>query len=313
MIQSYFLGVDGGGTKTEFMCIDREGQVRARARTGTSYHLQVGVEGAIAVLTDGVGTICAQLSMTPADITFAFVGLPAYGEDSRVDPLLEDACARLLGHARYVCGNDMICGWAGSLDCADGINLVAGTGSIAYGRRGDREARAGGWGEIFSDEGSAYWIAVQGLNAFSRMSDGRLPRGPLHVAFVEALSLTDDLSICARIMGPEGLGRDGVAALAPVVSGAAEAGDTVAAEILARAADELFDISAALRTQLGYVPGEQTAISWSGGVMRRQSTVRERLQERLLGSGLFRLVEPQYDPVEGAARYARTLAERRSA
>ncbi|MEI9903464.1 MAG: BadF/BadG/BcrA/BcrD ATPase family protein [Asticcacaulis sp.] len=73
----------------------------------------------------------------------------------------------------------MICGWAGSLAGADGINIVAGTGSIGYGERLGRGARAGGWGEVFSDEGSAYWIAVQGLAAFARMSDGRLAKGPL--------------------------------------------------------------------------------------------------------------------------------------
>ena len=85
----------------------------------------------------------------------------------------------------------MVCGWAGSLGAEDGINIVAGTGSIGYGQRGSVSARAGGWGEAFSDEGSAYWIAMQGLNAYSRMSDGRLPKGPLHTLINEALNLSE--------------------------------------------------------------------------------------------------------------------------
>ncbi len=89
----------------------------------------------------------------------------------------------LLGHRRYRCGNDMVCAWAGSLGGEDGINIVAGTGSIGYGERRGRSARAGGWGEVFGDEGSAYWIAVQGLNVFTRMSDGRLPKGSLYAVF----------------------------------------------------------------------------------------------------------------------------------
>ena len=74
----------------------------------------------------------------------------------------------------------MVCGWAGALAGEDGINIVAGTGSIAYGEYRGRSARAGGWGELFSDEGSAYWLAREGLRLFSRMSDGRAPRGALY-------------------------------------------------------------------------------------------------------------------------------------
>ncbi len=72
------------------------------------------------------------------------------------------------------CGNDMVCGWAGSLACADGINVVAGTGSICYGEYQGRSARCGGWGELFSDEGSAYWIARQRPDAV--LANERWPR-----------------------------------------------------------------------------------------------------------------------------------------
>lgn len=302
-----YLGVDGGGTKTEFLLIDAAGEPLARARTGTTYHLQVGLDGAEHALATGIGEVCAAANVSAADLGFAFIGLPAFGEDSVVDPQLDALCGRLLGHARYACANDMVCGWAGSLGGEDGINLVAGTGSIGYGRRGEREARCGGWGEMFSDEGSAYWIASRGLNAFTRMSDGRLPRGPLHAAFVEALSLTSDLDVCARTMGPAGLGRDGIAALAPVVSGAAAAGDPVARAILDEAARELAAIATALRTALGYTAGERTALSWSGGVMLRQDAVREALRTTLEASGDFAIVAPKWSPVEGAAHYARRL------
>ena len=74
----------------------------------------------------------------------------------------------------------MVCSWAGSLACADGISVIAGTGSMAYGEYAGRQARCGGWGELIGDEGSAYWIAREGMNLFSRMSDGRAARGPLH-------------------------------------------------------------------------------------------------------------------------------------
>lgn len=303
-----FLGVDGGGTKTEFVAIDAAGTIVARQIEGTTYHLQVGLDGAVRALEAGIAGICAQLDIAPADLTHVFFGLPAFGEDAAIDPQLDRHCARLLGHDRYRCGNDMICGWAGSLACADGINLVAGTGSIGYGERRGNAARAGGWGEIFSDEGSAYWIAIQGLNAFTRMSDGRLPKGPLHDAFRRQLELADDLDICARVMGEHGLARDEIAALAPIVAEAAAAGDAAAVAIHDRAAEELAAIADALRTRLGFAADEPVPLSWSGGVLAHDASVRARLEARLGALGPFRFVEPRHSPAYGAALYAAHLA-----
>src|SRR5205085_7892259 len=135
----------------------------------------------------------------------------------------------LLGHGRYRCGNDMVCAWAGSLGGEDGINIVAGTGSIGYGERKGKSARAGGWGEIFSDEGSAYWIAVRGINVFTRMSDGRLPNGPLHAIFKTALGLSTDLEICAKL--GSGRSRRDIAAISELVGRAAGDGDLAAVRI----------------------------------------------------------------------------------
>ncbi len=300
-----FLGVDGGGTKTDFVCIDERGAVVAHAMTGTTYHVQVGLAQAIRVLGEGVGAICAQLSVAPSALRRVFFGLPAYGEDAMVDPQLNAACGQILGHTRYACGNDMVCGWAGSLACQDGINLVAGTGSIGYGERQGRAARIGGWGEVFGDEGSAYWIAIQGLNAFSRMSDGRLPKSALHRLLREALALDDDLALCPRIMGKAAMARDEIAGLARVVSLAAQAGDIIASGILNRAAHELAEHAIILRNRLGYTSGDSALLSWSGGVMVGDAGVLPSLVTLLRESGGFTLIEPRHPPGYGAALYAR--------
>lgn len=302
-----FLGVDGGGTKTEFVCIDETGHTIARTFTGTTYHIQVGLDEAIARLTHGIATVCSALSIKPKDLDYSFFGLPAFGEDALVDPQLDAACGRILGHARYRCDNDMVCGWAGSLACADGINLVAGTGSIGYGERSGDKARVGGWGEIFSDEGSAYWIAVQGLNAFTRMSDGRLPCGALKSAFNQALALDTDLDICARIMGENGMTRDEIAGLAPLVSQAAAEGDPIAAAILDRAGSELAKMAQALRHKLGFVEGETVLLSWSGGVLTKQDAVRGAFLLHLGQQAPYKIIEPCHEPAVGAALYAALL------
>ncbi len=309
MTAPLYLGVDGGGTKTRFALVDAQGTLLAEAQQGTTYHPQIGLDGVRAVLASGMASVLTQAGATSEAIAMAFFGLPAYGEDSRATQALQQIPGQVLGHARYACDNDMVCGWAGSLGCADGINIIAGTGSMGYGRRGDASARAGGWGEAFSDEGSAYWIAIQGLNAFSRMSDGRLPRGPLHALLREHFQLGDqDLDLCAHVYG-EGKGARGdLARLSPVIGQAAAAGDTVAAGIFQRAAQELAAIAQALRVSLGFVAGETVPVSYSGGAFGAGKMLMAPFVAALgAASPDFELRAPLHEPHYGAALLARQM------
>lgn len=301
-----YLGVDGGGTKTAFVLIDERNHVTAEYQGGSSYYLQIGLDGLRAVLAEGIAAVCPD----PAQIAHAFFGLPSYGEDSRIDPQLAALPKGILGHTRYTSGNDMVCGWAGSLGGADGINIVAGTGSIGYGERQGKSARAGGWGEVFSDEGSAYWIAVQGLNAFSRMSDRRLAKGPLHEIFADHFGLAHDLDICGKIMG-DGAHRDAIAALSKLVAAAADAGDAIAADIFDRAAVALADIVDAIRRALGFEAGEVVRLSYSGGVFNSGvRMVAAFTQQTRLRCPAFQPITPIHPPSLGAALYAKSLARK---
>ena len=305
---TYFLGVDGGGTKTEFVCIDAAGAVVARTVTGTTYHVEIGVDEAVARLQQGIAEICGRLDIVPEALDFVFFGLPAYGEDKMIDPKLDASCGRLLGHDRYACGNDMVCGWAGSLGCEDGINIVAGTGSIAYGERQSRGARAGGWGEVIGDEGSAYWIALQGLAHFSRMSDGRASKSLLHDRISEVLALRDDLDLCQHVMGPAAMSRSKIAGLAAVVSGAAADGDEGSHAILMSAAQELAALAMAVRNVLDFPVDAKVPLSWSGGVLLQEELVRDAFARIINETGMFSLTEPLHAPGYGAALYARRMA-----
>src|ERR1700736_3424097 len=250
MSDNFLLGVDGGGTKTRFILVDGDGKLAAAHEGPTSDHLQVGIDGVRDVLAAGLAALFREAGMDGSAVTYAFFGLPAHGEDSAAQVLLDGLPEPLLGHTRYRCGNDMVCAWAGSLGGEDGINVVAGTGSIAYGERKGRAARAGGWGEVFSDEGSAYWIAVKGLNIFTRMSDGRLPRGPLYAAVRAALDLVSDLDLFAKL--PNARPRERIAALSSLVARAAREGDPAAIAIFEHAARELVCIVDAVRQALGF-------------------------------------------------------------
>lgn len=305
---SVFLGVDGGGTKTALCLIDWEGRVVARAQAPSCYYFTEGIGLVGRVLRQGVDKVCRQAGITPDHIDHAFFGLPSYGEVSGDVPALDAAPEAILGHSRYACGNDMVCGWAGSLGGADGINVISGTGSMTYGERAGLGARVGGWGELFGDEGSAYWIAIRGLSAFSRMSDGRLATGPLYGMFREQLGLASDLDLVDIVLNRWQGGRREIAGLSRMVAEAASAGDACAAEILTGAARELANIVDTTRRRLGFGPDEGVSVSYSGGIFTSAS-ILGRFDVALSDFyGGYDLRKPLYSPVVGAALYAAKLA-----
>lgn len=303
-----FLGVDGGGTKTAFCLVDSSGAVVGRARTAGSYYFPEGVGLVERVLDEGIHAVCADAGIAPSQISYAFFGLAGYGEAAADIPALDAAPRAVLGHDRYACDNDMVCGWAGSLAAADGINVVGGTGSICYGEKDGKGVRTGGWGELFGDEGSAYWVAIRGLNAFTRMSDGRLAEGPLAQVFRGHLKLASDLDAIDVVLNQWHGGRPEIAALSRLVNEAAELGDATAAAILSDAGAELAQHVHVTRNRVGFAPDEVVAVSYSGGIfsasMVRDSFSRE-LEKR---AGAYELRHPRYEPVIGAALYAAKLA-----
>jgi N-acetylglucosamine kinase-like BadF-type ATPase len=278
--------------------------VLATHREGPAYHLEIGLEPLRAMLARGIHAVLGAAGLGAQDLDFAFLGIPAYGEDSALRTILDAIAAPVLAPQRYRCDNDMVCGWAGALGASDGINIVCGTGSIAYGEFEGRTARAGGWGELFSDEGSAYWVARQALGLFARMSDGRLPRGPIHAALRTHFGLDDDLDLCARIYNQGASWRSEVAALARIVARVALEGDPVAAAIFSEGAAELAVIIAATRARLAVPDARRIRVSYSGGMFAEPRLMLAPLRELLERRGAFELVAPLLPPGPGAALYA---------
>jgi N-acetylglucosamine kinase-like BadF-type ATPase len=301
-----YLGVDGGGTKTALVLIDSEGIIRATHLAPGAYYLAIGLDALGTLLVEGVKAVLAKAAVRIEELDFAFFGIPAYGEDTALTGPLSELPRRHLAAGQYLCGNDMICGWAGSLLCRDGISIVAGTGSICYGERNGSIARCGGWGELFSDEGSAYWIACRGLNLFSRMSDGRATKGALYQIIRERLKITQDLDLCAHVFSQLQGDRARIAQLSKWVTEAAAAGDAQAMSVVREAAEELAQMVDATRRQLKFGPSEPVAVSYSGGVFDNVGVLL--LEHFTAALQAFRpgylVSEPVLPPGIGAALYA---------
>lgn len=307
MSEGRYLGVDGGGTKTAFIVLDGAGRTVAETRGPSCYYFADGIALAERVLGEGVAAVTEAAGITASELDFAFFGLPGYGEIGEDVPKLHEIVRGLLGHDRFACDNDMVAGWAGALGGRDGINVVAGTGSIAYGERLGRAHRTGGWGELIGDEGSAHWVALQGLNVFSRMSDGRLPRGPLHALLPQRLGLAADVDLFGLILDRLTGHRAEIAALSRVVVEAADAGDGYAAAILERAGRELVALVEACRAGLGYPDGEVVEVSYSGGMFSAPSFLATFTRTLQAAGGDFRLRAPLHGPAVGSALHAMRL------
>ncbi|MFT7771612.1 N-acetylglucosamine kinase [Roseateles sp.] len=306
-MSALFLGIDGGGTKTAFVLLDESGRLLARHEATTSYYLEIGFDALRALLRDGVQATLHKADAVASDVSHAFAGLPAHGEDSGLLAAFDGLLTGVL--PRSTVGNDMVCSWAGSLAGTDGISLVAGTGSIAYGEWMGRNARSGGWGEVFGDEGSAHWLAREVLALFSRMADGRAEPGPLMGLVREHFRLAHDLDLCGAING--GAARSQLAQVARLATAAAQAGDAQARELLVRAGDELAALAAGVARSLGLEGIQAVPISYTGGVFAAGELVlgplKASLALRLPGAVL---TTPLHGPELGAALYAARLAGR---
>ena len=304
-----FLGVDGGGSKTRFLLIDERGSVLASHLEGPAYYLEIGLDALREMLTRGIQATLHGAAVPEEQLTYAFLGLPAYGEDRSLLPTLDALPAAALPHRRYRCGNDMVCGWAGALAGADGINIVAGTGSIVYGEYQGRSARAGGWGELFSDEGSAYWLAREGLRLFSRMSDGRTPRAALYERVRKQFQLDYDLDLCAAIYGKSAAQRSEFAQLSKLVAEAAGEGDAEALALFAQAAREMAQMLDAVHAALEIPGSTAVPVSCSGGLFQLGGLLLKPLAAELQQrSADYRLVSACLPPHVGAAIHAARLS-----
>ncbi|WP_342805482.1 BadF/BadG/BcrA/BcrD ATPase family protein [Alteromonas sp. M12] len=304
-----FLGVDGGGTKTAFVLINAHGDVLASHQEATCYHVEVGIEGAKTVIAKGIYALLSKAGKTVNELEYGFLGLPAFGEDSGVDPILATLPSNILPQQNYQCDNDMVNAWAAAFAGQDGINMIAGTGSIAYGKRNGKSARCGGWGELFSDEGSAYWIGRKGLMLFSRMSDGRDIKGPLYYKLKETFNIINDLDMSALVLTKWQGSRGKIAQISTLVFEAALEGDLLAKQIFSDAGKQLAEIVEGTRKALQFSSDEEVKVSFSGGAFSASDIITKPFSEALQGfSDTYHIQRPEFPPDIGAAIYAAKLS-----
>jgi N-acetylglucosamine kinase-like BadF-type ATPase len=312
------LGIDAGGTKTVCMLADEHGRVLAEAR-GPGANLQAaGAQEVERVLRELIETAIGR----GGGATPAAIGLGMAGVDRPRDAETIHAILGRIGHrARALVVNDALIALEAGVGDAAGVVVVAGTGSIAYGRdsRG-RAARSGGWGYVLGDEGSGYWIGRQALRAVVRAADGRGEETALTRRILAHYGVTRPQDLVREIYqggaehrsaGGGGSQPAAIASLAREVEAAALEDDPVAQRILAIGAIELADAAASVAARLGLTA---CAIVLAGRVLLSLETLRSRLIARLverLPDSTPKLLDAE--PAHGAVRLAIAAARGRLA
>lgn len=305
---SYYLGIDGGGTKTT-CAVGDELRLLVTSTAGPSNIVRVGETKARESLQKAVLEACTAAGITPGQIVRTCVG-GAGAARPELAGTVQRFLAEILSTPIDVVG-DMQTGLEAAFGDGPGVVVNAGTGSFAYGRnREGKTARAGGWGFAIGDEGSAQWIGRSAVNAVLRASDrgdradARLT--PLAESLCQAWGVGSllDLAREANSIPPPNF-----AALAPAVFSLE---DDVAKQILTSAAHELALIAEAVMRRL-FTKAEvrSVPVAMIGGVFRHALLVREVFYNELRQFDARAEVNPNVvDPVEGALRMARKAASK---
>ncbi|MBV8516712.1 MAG: hypothetical protein JO197_04840 [Acidobacteria bacterium] len=305
----YFIGVDGGASKTAAIVVDESGHIHGRGLAGGSNHLRVGIEEATRNIERAVNIALVEAGIAIRNVEYAYCGVAGSDHPAHRQRVI-DSLKIFFPRGNFIVDTDARIALTGAVGFGAGVVVIAGTGSVAFGRNeGNGEARAGGWGPTLGDEGSGFWIAREGLSAIVRAHDGR--------GFATKMTdlLCDDYDMCS----PEELPRfvyattthaDDIARYGKLVIEAAQAGDDIARDILARGGSELAECVLAVARKL-HLTDVAFPVAYVGGAFHAGelllNPMRLRLQRDAPGASL---VAPLKPPVEGAAMMAMKAAEK---
>ena len=305
----FYLGIDGGGTKTRCVIAD-ETTVLATAVSGGSNIVRLGETTARESLHTAIRQACAAAKIVPGEIQNVCIGAAGAARPeiaAKLRNLLAELAPQFAGHIEVV--GDAVIALEAAFGAGPGVIAIAGTGSIVYGRdTSGRTTRAGGWGFAISDEGSGHWIGRQAVTEVLRACD----QGEQTALTATILETWKVDSIDALIQHANATPPPEFPRLFPIVIRAAAQGDSVARQLLTRAGKELAELAAIVLRQVAPAP-PYVPVAMTGSVFRQSEDVRRVFYNHLETSfpGI-KLLDGFVDPVLGALALARAAGQAKS-
>jgi len=300
-----FLGIDGGGSKTSCLIGD-ETSILGAGTAGGSNPVRVGEAQAREALATAIRQACAVANVNPSQIQGTCVGLAGAARPEISEPVRQ-CIAEFVPSEIDVVG-DMVIALEAAFGSEPGVIVIAGTGSIAYGRNSKGQtARAGGWGFAISDEGSGHWIGRAAVAAAVRALDDAAEA--MNQSLLESLmkfwqvKTREQLVVAANATPPPDF-----AALFPAVLASADRGDRIALDVLAQAGGELASVARRVITRL-FANAGTLSVAMSGGVFGSSPLVRQVFYNSLRSEHPEAAINPSViEPVRGALALARKAA-----
>lgn len=303
-MSEYFLGVDGGQSSTKAVIGDAEGNIIGEATAGPCNHVSAAEAAAkfLRVMRECVGEAANRAGLAAEDIQFRAACLGMSGGPHDKSELLR----QIIRTPNLLVTHDGQIALAGAMSGGPGTIVIAGTGSFAFGENASGlSVRAGGWGFIYGDEGSAFDVARQAVRAILREQEGWGAHTDLTPALLEATDTRDANELLHRLYTPD-WPRARVATLAGIVDRIAESGDRVALDLMNNAAQQLAFLAAAVRRQL-FGEDEPSGLAWVGGLF--ESTILlSRFRTLIELEGSATPGPPAHGPAVGALMLAYRMA-----
>lgn len=302
----FVIGMDGGGTKTAAIIAAPDGSIIAEHVAGPSNFQIIGVDAAAQTIFSLIGDCCRSASCTVRDIacvTLGLTGAGRVGDQKRMaDGLKAYAKSQGVRLKKVIVESDARIALEGAFKGGAGIILIAGTGSIAFGKDAKGEVhRVGGWGRILGDEGSGFFIGRSGLTAVTRAIDGRGSKTLLTKLVAEKFKLTDQTAIITEVYR----NNFDVASIAPLVLKAARKKDEASRLIIEQASADLTTHVRALAAKITSASRSKIKaklpVSFIGGLIAND-TLLQRMLRAQLAEELPSVVvaEPMSPPAYGA-------------
>jgi glucosamine kinase len=302
---AFFLGIDGGGSKTTCLVGD-ENSILGRGASAGSNLVRVGEARARESLSSAVGQACAAAGITPAEIARACVGVAGARH-----PHVRDVVGRVLlelvpAHTEVV--GDAVIALEAAFGPGPGVIVIAGTGSVAYARNvAGQTAHAGGWGFAISDEGSGHWIGRTAVSGVMRAYDeGRAEADARNAPLPAGIMRTWGVGTHAQlVLAANATPARDFAGLFPAVLRAADAGDGLARDVLARAGAELAGLAKIAIRKL-FADAGTARLAMAGGVFDCSALVRQVFYNSVHSEYPSATLNPTViEPVNGALEMAR--------
>lgn len=307
MPDPFYIGIDGGGSQSTILLIDKHNNELIRVKGGPTNPFSIGIDKTESVLTESIKGATYKANRSMADGAGICIG--SAGVHHRQNA--EDLHTRLSSHfpkTNIHVTNDYEIALVGGTGTLEGIILISGAGSVAYGRSRNHDfVRAGGWGHLIGDEGSAYYIGKQALISIFETCDTDQNQTLLEKMIMKRENCRDldDLMFWAY----KSATKKDIADLAIIVDKAYMKGDPTSHKILLNAANCLIKLLDNIKSRLLFST-EEIPMIISGGVLLYNDFVQSKF---LIGVREKHpdicLVDPKNDAAFGAALIAQNFQD----